>query len=90
MIVIIIALKYGKSYSSSHTCLSNDCMPWEISLLFVNLYMVMHITLMSPTVNNPFTGKFPVTWWQKIHQVTRRSGTYTKLGARFDSVTLML
>ena len=56
----------------------------------MHLYMVMHMTLMSPTLNDPFTKKFPSTWWQRIHQVTQRPGMYRKLGVRFDSVTLML
>ena len=62
----------------------------EILLLFVHLYMAMHITLISPTLNDPFTCKLPFTWWQRIHQVTQRPGMYRKLGVRFDSVTLML
>ena len=51
-----------------------------MSVLFMHLYMVMHMTLMSPTLNDPFTNKFPLTWWQRIHQVTQRPGMYRKLG----------
>ena len=63
MIVIITTLKYGKSHSSLLTCLDlKGLYAMEISLLFIHFYIVMHITLMSPTLNDPFTFKFPVTW----------------------------
>ena len=47
-------------------------------------------TTFSRPLNDQFTDKFPLTWWQRIHQVTQRPGMYRKLGVRFDSVTLML
>ena len=76
------------SHSYSPTCLSNDCMPWKYCC-----YSCICIWLCishSWALNDPFTRKLPVTWWQRIHQVTQRPRMYRKIGVRFDSVTLML